>query len=137
MCAGPEGAVKRDGLLLSGGVTAGRGECATDLLAVDEYRERGIALGIADAIAVGIGILTDLEHQTVGAGAEGDRCRGWGWINDAPPRLTGGNGGTTEAPPPLTEFGPWLRMTSITGTIFAISARICWISGLFSFSGVE
>ena len=74
MCAGPEVAVERDGLLLTGGVTGGRCECATDLLAVDGYRERGIALGIADAIAVGIGILTDLEHQTVGAGAEGDRC---------------------------------------------------------------
>ena len=48
-----------------------------------------------------------------------------------PSRLIGGSGGTTGVPPPLTELGPWLRRTSITGTIFAISACICWISGLF------
>jgi hypothetical protein len=66
MCAGPEVAVERDGLLLAGGVT-GRGcECAPDLLAVDGYRERGIAIGIAGAISVGVGSLTDLEDQTVG-----------------------------------------------------------------------
>ena len=76
MCAGPEVAVERDGLLLMRGVTGGRCECATDLLAVDGYRERGIALGIAGAVTVGVGILADLEHQAVGAGAEFDRGGG-------------------------------------------------------------
>jgi hypothetical protein len=50
MRAVPEGAVECDGLILAGGVTCGRCECAADLLAVDGYGERGIAVGIADAI---------------------------------------------------------------------------------------
>ena len=79
MCAGSEVAVEREVLVLTGGVTGGGCECATDLLAVDRYRERGIALGIAGAITIGIGIVTDLEDQAVGAGAESDRCRiDWG-----------------------------------------------------------
>ena len=73
MCAGSEVAIERDGLLLSGGVAGGRCECATDLFAVDGDRERGIALGIAGAVTVGIGILTDLEQQAVRTSADVDR----------------------------------------------------------------
>ena len=70
-CRAPEVAVERDGLFLTGGVTGSRCECAADLLAVEGYRESGIDIGID--------ILTDLEDQTVGAGAESDRCRiDWG-----------------------------------------------------------
>ena len=69
MRTGPEVTVELDVLVLTGGVTGGGCECATDLLAVDRHRECGIALGIAGAIAVGISIVTDLEEQAVGTGA--------------------------------------------------------------------
>ena len=82
MCAGSEVAVEREVLVLTGGVTGDGCERATDLLAVDRYREGGIAVGIAGAITIGVGIVADLDDQAVGAGAEGDRRHGLGRFNN-------------------------------------------------------